>query len=74
MLHVLSANTATRDHEFRPDELPFADAVAFAKARLLGQQATDAWPGYSACPVGPGRTARASSRCSGISTRFRDAS
>ena len=42
--HVLSANTAAKDHTFWPDELPFAEAVAFAGVRLLGhQQVTDAY-------------------------------
>jgi toxin-antitoxin system PIN domain toxin len=41
---VLSANTAANDHVFWGDELPFADAVAFAGVRLLGhQQVTDAY-------------------------------
>ncbi|MFN0069274.1 MAG: TA system VapC family ribonuclease toxin [Limisphaerales bacterium] len=41
---VLSANTAAKDHEFWPDVLPFAEAVAFAGVRLLGhQQVTDAY-------------------------------
>lgn len=40
---VLSANTAAEDHRFWPDELPFAEATAFAGVRLLGhQQVTDA--------------------------------
>jgi toxin-antitoxin system PIN domain toxin len=43
-IHVLSANTAARDHAFWPDEPPFAEAVAFAGVRLLGhQQVTDAY-------------------------------
>lgn len=43
-IHVLSANTAAKDHEFWPDELPFAEAVAFAGVRLMGhQQVTDAY-------------------------------
>jgi uncharacterized protein len=42
--YVLSANTAAKDHTFWPDELPFAEAVAFAGVRLLGhQQVTDAY-------------------------------
>ena len=42
-IHVLSANTAAKDHTFWPDELPFADAVAFTGVRLMGhQQVTDA--------------------------------
>ena len=41
---VLAANTAAEDHAFWPDELPFAEAVAFAGARLVGhQQVTDAY-------------------------------
>ena len=41
---MLSANTAAKDHAFWPDELPFAEAVAFAGVRLLGhQQVTDAY-------------------------------
>ena len=41
---VLAANTAAKDHAFCPDELPFAEAVAFARARLVGhQQVTDAY-------------------------------
>ena len=41
---VLAANTAARDHAFWTDDLPFAAAVAFAGARLLGhQQVTDAY-------------------------------
>ena len=43
-LQVLSANTAARDHQFWPDELPVAGAVAFAGVRLVGhQQVTDAY-------------------------------
>jgi hypothetical protein len=43
-VQVLSANTAAKDHEFWPDELPFAGAAAFAGARLMGhQQVTDAY-------------------------------
>ena len=41
---VLRANTAAKDHQFWPDELSFADAVAFAGIRLVGhQQTTDAY-------------------------------
>jgi hypothetical protein len=41
---VLAANTAAKDHSFWPAALPFADAVAFAGARLVGhQQVTDAY-------------------------------
>ncbi len=41
---LLAANTAAKDHAFWPDELPFADAVAFAGTRLVGhQQVTDAY-------------------------------
>ena len=43
-IHVLSANTAAKDHTFWPDELPFAEAVAFTGVRLMGhQQVTDAY-------------------------------
>jgi hypothetical protein len=43
-VHVLAANTAAKDHTFWPDELPFAEAVAFTGVRLLGhQQVTDAY-------------------------------
>jgi toxin-antitoxin system PIN domain toxin len=43
-LHVLAANIAAKDHEFWPDELPVAMAVAFAGVRLVGhQQVTDAY-------------------------------
>lgn len=43
-VQVLSANCAAKDHAFWPEELPFAEAVAFAGARLLGhQQVTDAY-------------------------------
>jgi hypothetical protein len=43
-IHVLSANTAARDHTFWPDELPVAEAVAFTGVRLMGhQQVTDAY-------------------------------
>lgn len=41
---VLAANTAAADHEFWPDDLPVAEATAFAGVRLLGhQQVTDAY-------------------------------
>ncbi len=41
---VLAVNTAAKDHVFWPDELLFAEAIAFAGARLVGhQQATDAY-------------------------------
>ena len=41
---VLAANTASKDHVFWPDELPLAEAIAFAGSRLLGyQQVTDAY-------------------------------
>ena len=41
---VLAANTTAKDHAFWPDELPFAEASAFAGARLVGhQQVTDAY-------------------------------
>jgi toxin-antitoxin system PIN domain toxin len=43
-VQVLSANTASKDHTFWPDELPVATAVAFTGIRLLGhQQVTDAY-------------------------------
>lgn len=43
-LHVLSANTAAKDHAFWPDEFPVAEAVAFTGVRLMGhQQVTDAY-------------------------------
>jgi toxin-antitoxin system PIN domain toxin len=43
-IHILSANTAAKDHNFWPDELPLADAVAFTGLRLMGhQQVTDAY-------------------------------
>ncbi len=43
-VQVLSANTAAKDHQFWPDELPLATAVAFAAVRLMGhQQVTDAY-------------------------------
>ncbi len=41
---VLGANTAAKDHAFWPDEVPFAEAIAFADVRLVGhQQVTDAY-------------------------------
>jgi len=41
---VLAANTAATDHFFWPDDLPLAEAVAFAGMRLVGhQQITDAY-------------------------------
>lgn len=41
---LLSANTASKDHAFWPDELPLAEAIAFAGSKLLGhQQVTDAY-------------------------------
>ena len=43
-IHVLSANTAAKDHAFWPDQLSFAEAVAFAGVRLMGhQQVADAY-------------------------------
>ena len=43
-IHVLSANTAAKDHTFWPDDAPFATATAFAGVRLIGhQQVTDAY-------------------------------
>jgi toxin-antitoxin system PIN domain toxin len=42
--HILSANTAAKDHTFWPDDLPFAETVGFAGVRLMGhQQVTDAY-------------------------------
>jgi toxin-antitoxin system PIN domain toxin len=41
---VLAANTGAKDHQFWPDDLPFAEAVAYTGARLVGhQQVTDAY-------------------------------
>lgn len=43
-VQVLAANTAAKDHAFWPDEMPFAQVVAFAGARMVGhQQVTDAY-------------------------------
>ncbi len=43
-IQVLAANTVAKDHEFWPDDLPFAAATGFAGVRLLGhQQVTDAY-------------------------------
>lgn len=43
-IHILAANTAAKDHALWTDELPLADAVAFAGLRLMGhQQVTDAY-------------------------------
>ncbi|RME95161.1 MAG: PIN domain-containing protein [Verrucomicrobia bacterium] len=43
-MQVLAANTAAKDHVFWQDDLPLAEAVAFAGERLLGhQQLTDAY-------------------------------
>ncbi len=43
-IQVLAANTAAKDHQFWPDELPFPQAVAFSGVRLMGhQQVTDAY-------------------------------
>ena len=43
-IHVLSSNTAAKDHAFWPDQLPVAEAVAFTRVRLMGhQQVTDAY-------------------------------
>lgn len=43
-VHVLGANTAASDHVFWSDDLPLAEAVAFAGVRLMGhQQVTDAY-------------------------------
>jgi len=42
--HVLSANTAAKDHTFWADDLSLPEAVAFAGMRLVGhQQVTDAY-------------------------------
>ncbi len=39
-----SSNTAAKDHALWTDELPLADAVAFAGLRLMGhQQVTDGY-------------------------------
>jgi len=41
---VLAANTAAKDHQFWPDEMPFVEAATFAAVRLVGhQQVTDAY-------------------------------
>jgi predicted nucleic acid-binding protein len=41
---LLAVNTAANDHELWADELAFAEASAFAGARLVGhQQVTDAY-------------------------------
>ncbi len=41
---VLAANTAAKVHSFWAEELPFAEATAFAGVRLVGhQQVTDAY-------------------------------
>ena len=41
---LLAANTSAGDHIFWPDELAFAEASAFAGARLVGhKQVTDAY-------------------------------
>jgi toxin-antitoxin system PIN domain toxin len=43
-IHVLSANTAAKDHTFWPDDVSVAEAVAFAGVRLMGhQQVSDAY-------------------------------
>jgi uncharacterized protein len=43
-VQVLAANTAAKDHAFWPADLAFAEAVAYAGARLVGhQQTTDAY-------------------------------
>lgn len=43
-VQVLAANTAAKDHTFWSDEMPFAEAIAFAGLRLVGhQQVTDAY-------------------------------
>ncbi|HEX4999966.1 MAG TPA: TA system VapC family ribonuclease toxin [Terriglobia bacterium] len=41
---VLAANTASEDHVFWEDSLPFHQAIAFSGARLVGhQQVTDSY-------------------------------
>ena len=41
---VLAANSRAKDHTFWPEELPYAEAIAFAGVRLVGhQQVTDAY-------------------------------
>jgi toxin-antitoxin system PIN domain toxin len=43
-IHVLAANTTTKDHTFWADDVPVAEAVAFSGVRLMGhQQVTDAY-------------------------------
>jgi toxin-antitoxin system PIN domain toxin len=43
-LRVLTANTTATDHVFWADDLPLADAAAFAEIRLVGhQQVTDCY-------------------------------
>src|SRR5580658_7377033 len=43
-IQVLRANTGARDHAFWEDDLPLAQAVAFAETRLMGhQQIIDAY-------------------------------
>ena len=37
---LLAANTTANDHTFWPDDLPFANAVAFSGARLVGHNQT----------------------------------
>jgi toxin-antitoxin system PIN domain toxin len=41
---ILASNSASKDHQFWPDDLSFSDAITFAGTRLLGhQQTTDAY-------------------------------
>jgi uncharacterized protein len=41
---VLVANTSAKDHQFWADDIPFAEAAAFAGPRLVGhQQVTDVY-------------------------------
>jgi predicted nucleic acid-binding protein len=43
-IELLSANTATADHVFWPDEAPLAELCQFAGERLIGhQQVTDVY-------------------------------
>ena len=37
-MRLFGIDTAAKDHQFWPDELPLAEAVAFAGIRLLGHQ------------------------------------
>jgi toxin-antitoxin system PIN domain toxin len=43
-MHVLSANTAAKDHTFWPDDAPYSEVGAFVGVRLIGhQQVTDVY-------------------------------